>query len=140
MNDELATILRLVSEGALSPEEAAPIIEALNRAPGGGTQPGLQPGVHPEHGAAAPDAPSPPPSPERRPGDVRQMRIRVMERGRKVMNLRIPVAFTEMALRMVPGISAEQGGRIRQAIAENLSGPILDVEDEDGDGVLITME
>ena len=35
---------------------------------------------------------------------------------------------------------AEQGGRIRQAIAENLSGPILDVEDEDGDGVLITME
>ena len=32
MPDELETILRLVAEGALSAEEAAPIIDALTRA------------------------------------------------------------------------------------------------------------
>ena len=32
MPDELETILRLVAEGTLSPEEAAPIIDALTRA------------------------------------------------------------------------------------------------------------
>ena len=32
MPDELETILRLVADGTLSPEEAAPIIEALTRA------------------------------------------------------------------------------------------------------------
>ena len=32
MAEELETVLRLVAEGRLSPEEAAPIIEALTRA------------------------------------------------------------------------------------------------------------
>ena len=32
MPDELDTILRLVAEGKLTPEQAAPIIEALTRA------------------------------------------------------------------------------------------------------------
>lgn len=143
MRDELATILRLVSEGTLSPEEAAPIIEALSRAPGGGTQPGLQPGVHPGRGPSGPSGPSgppPPPGPTGPVGDRRQVRIRVMERGRQVVNLRIPVPFADMALRMVPGISAEQSERIREAIASRMTGAILDVEDEDGDGVLISME
>jgi len=31
MGDELATVLRLVAEGKLSADEAAPIIEALGR-------------------------------------------------------------------------------------------------------------
>ena len=146
MRDELATILRLVSEGTLSPDEAAPIIEALSRAPGGGTTPGSEPDDRPERGAFPP--PPPPPaapaassgSGTRAQGDARQMRIRVTERGRQVVNLRIPVAFADMALRMVPGISADQGERIRAAIAGHAMGPILDVEDEDGDGVLITVE
>jgi hypothetical protein len=41
---------------------------------------------------------------------------------------------------MVPGISQEQGDQIREAIAAHMTGPIVDVEDEDGDGVLITLE
>ena len=32
MSDEMNTVLRLVAEGKLSPEEAAPIIEALSQA------------------------------------------------------------------------------------------------------------
>jgi hypothetical protein len=56
------------------------------------------------------------------------------------VNLRIPMAFADTALRVVPGISAEQSDRIRAAIAGGTRGPILDVEDEDGDGVVISME
>jgi hypothetical protein len=40
----------------------------------------------------------------------------------------------------VPGLSSEQSERIRAAIAAGSSGPIVDVEDEDGDGVVISME
>ena len=136
MRDELATVLRLVADGKLSPDEAAPLIEALNRASGGGTPSGLQPDRRPERG---PQPPLPPPPPVGR-NDPRQVRIKVTERGRQVVNLRIPLAFADTALRMVPGLSEEQGNRIRAAIAGRTMGTILDVEDEDGDGVLISME
>jgi hypothetical protein len=135
MRDELGTVLRLVAEGKLSPDEAAPLIEALSHAPGGSTRSGLQPDRPPERG---PQPPPPPPSVGR--PDPRQVRIRVTERGRQVVNLRIPLAFADTALRMVPGLSEEQGNRIRAAIAGRTLGTILDVEDEDGDGVLISME
>ncbi len=135
MRDELSTILRLVSDGTLSPEEAAPIIEALSRAPGGSTPSGHQPGGHPERGPR-----EEPPSGAFADDSRRQMRIRVLERGRQVVNLRIPLPFAEAALRMVPGISLERGEQIRRAIASHVTGPIVDVEDEDGDGVLITLE
>jgi hypothetical protein len=136
MRDELSTILRLVSDGTLSPEEAAPIIEALSRAPGGSTPSGLQPGGRPERGPGEGSASSAAGTEESR----RQMRIRVLERGRQVVNMRIPLPFAEAALRMVPGISVERGDQIRQAIAAHVTGPIVDVEDEDGDGLLITVE
>jgi hypothetical protein len=121
MRDELAIVLRLVAEGRLSPDDAAPLIEALNR---------------PSEPAGPPASPPPPPS----VNDPRQLRIRVSERGRQVVNLRIPLTFADTALRMVPGLSVEQGDRIRAAIAGKTMGPILDVEDEDGDGVVISME
>jgi hypothetical protein len=136
MRDELSTILRLVSDGTLSPEEAAPIIEALSRAPGGSTPSGLQPGGHPERGPRDASSSATASTEDGR----RQMRIRVLERGRQVVNLRIPLAFADAALRMVPGIGAERGDQIREAIAAHVTGPIVDVEDEDGDGVLITLE
>ena len=121
MRDELAIVLRLVAEGRMTPEEAAPLIEALSRAPSG-----------------APYGPEPaPPFPG---NDPRRLRIRVKERGRQVVNLQIPLGFADTALRMVPGLSDEQGSRIRAAIATRTAGTILDVEDEDGDGVLISTE
>ncbi len=139
MRDELSTILRLVSDGTLSPEEAAPIIEALSRAPGGSTPSGLQPGDHPERGPQDEPGGSNPVG-TGTAGEGRQMRIRVLEHGRQVVNLRIPIAFADMALRMVPGITSDRGEQIRQAIRAHVTGPIVDVEDEDGDGVLITVE
>jgi len=114
---ELETILRLVAEGHLTPEEAAPVIEAMTRA-------------------------------ERRATDEpagtsrgRQLRIRVTERGGQVVNLRIPIGFVDTALRFVPGLGGDQAERIRQAVHSGARGPILDVEDPDGQGgVLISID
>jgi hypothetical protein len=64
----------------------------------------------------------------------------VSEHGRQVVNLRIPLAFADMAMRMVPGIGEEQTQRIRAAMDAGAMGPIIDVEDEAGDGVLISVE
>lgn len=125
MGDELATILRLVSEGKLSAEEAAPIIEALGRT-----------------GAARP--PEPPPSPSGAvPGRSRgrRVRIQVSERGRKVIDVRVPLAFAAMAARMVPGIPDSYAALIAEAVETDTVGPIVDLaEDEDGDSVLISIE
>ena len=135
MPDELAIVLRLVAEGRLSPDDAAPLIEALNRPSDRGAT--LSPGRAPNRAEPGwPPLPPPPPS----VNEPRQLRIRVSERGRQVVNLRIPLTFADTALRMVPGLSTEQGDRIRAAIAGKTMGPILDVEDEDGDGVVISME
>lgn len=132
MSDRIATILRLVADGQLSPDEAAPIIEALAAA---SEQPTIdRPAV--ERGQALSG---------RRGGEEtqpvhRHLRIRVTERGRQVVNLRIPMAFADAAIGVVPGLSELHAERIRAAIAAGIGGPIIDVEDEDGDGVLISTE
>ena len=46
----------------------------------------------------------------------------------------------DAALGIVPGIGGDQAERIRQAIQAGSIGPIVDVEDPDGDGVLISVE
>jgi hypothetical protein len=129
MGGELATVLRLVSEGKLSAEDAAPIIEALGR-------------------NATPRTPEPPPAypfpdarPMRGPGRGRRVRIQVTERGRRVVDVRVPLAFAAMAARMVPGIPDGYAALIEQAAETDTVGPIVDVaEDEDGDAVLISIE
>ena len=124
MGDELSTILRLVSEGRLSAEEAAPIIEALGR-------------------QGPPRAPEPPPTPGTIPGKGRgrRVRIQVTERGRRAVDVRVPLAFAAMAARMVPGIPDSYRALIEQAVESDAVGPIVDLaEDEDGDAVLISIE
>jgi hypothetical protein len=121
MGDELATVLRLVSEGKLSAEEAAPIIEALGR--------------------HRPPAPPAPPGTVPGKGHGRRVRIQVTERGRRVVDVRVPLAFAAMAARMVPGIPDSYAAMIERAVETDAIGPIVDVaEDEDGDGVLISIE
>lgn len=117
MPEELETILRLVAEGHLTPDEASPIIAAITRA---------------ERAAADDDV------------DARldaKLRIKITEGGRQVVNLRIPIGFVESALKFVPGLGGDQGQRIRDAVRTGAVGPILDVEDPDGKGrVLISVE
>lgn len=172
MPEELETILRLVAEGHLSPEEAAPIIDAITRAERAGS-------AEEADFEATPDRPDRfdrldrlGQRIERRVGrriaraqarveaararaeegfaaarlgmpsrGGRQLRIRVTERGRQVVNLRIPIGFVETALKFVPGLGGDQAQRIRDAVQAGAIGPILDVEDPDGEGgVLISVE
>ena len=131
MSDEMNTVLRLVAEGKLSPEEAAPIIEALGKV-----------------SEAAARASSPPPSPptfdaagrRQDPGRGRRVRIQVNEHGRRVVDVRVPLAFAAAAARMVPGIPDSYATLIEQAVDSNTIGTIVEAEDETGDGVLISME
>jgi hypothetical protein len=178
MAEELETVLRLVADGHLTPEQAAPIIEALTQVERSAS----------ESDAFDADAGGPARDPfgerldrlgerinrhvERRVGrrldraqerveaarsraeeglaaarqgmaapGGRQLRIRVTERGRQVVNLRIPIGFVETALTFVPGLGGDQSQRIRDAVRSGAVGPILDVEDPDGEGgVLISVE
>jgi hypothetical protein len=134
MSEELETVLRLVADGRLTPEEAAPIITALTRAEGAAGGAGQRSA---SAFAAAVDAGAAD-MPQRRPG--RQLRIRVTERGRQVVNLRIPIGFVDTALQFVPGLAGDQSTRIRDAVRAGTTGPILDVEEPDGSGVLISVE
>ena len=123
-DDAFERVLLLVSDGHLTAEEAGPILDALaNRPP-------------------APPAPPPaeePPPPDDGPG--RALRIQVFERGRAVVNLRVPLALGRAAIGRVPGISDQTSERIREAIAAGIKGPIIEVADEDdGDGVKISIE
>lgn len=156
MPEELETILRLVAEGKLTPEDAAPIIDALTQAgrPERRHDRGDRVGrrierarrrmgrvnrvmdeafAHAEErfadAAERIDAPR-----------GRHLRIRVTERGRQVVNLRIPIGFVDAALQFVPGLAGDQGQRIKDAVESGATGPILDVEDPDGGGVLISVE
>jgi len=127
MGDELATVLRLVSEGKLSAEEAAPIIEALGR--------------HRVPPSSEPPTPPTPPGLVPGKGRGRRVRIQVNERGGKVVDVRIPLAFAAMAARMIPGIPERYADLIKEAVESDTVGPIVDVsEDEDGDSVLISIE
>lgn len=127
MGDELATVLRLVSEGKLTAEEAAPIIEALGR-------------------PAAPRPPEPPEQPfagagaSRPGGRGRRIRIQVSEHGRRVVDVRVPLAFAAMAARMVPGIPDSYAALIEKAVETDQVGLLVDTEDKDGDSVVISIE
>ena len=164
MAEELEAVLRLVAEGRLTPDEAAPIIEALTRAERRGEDLGAdsddrfgdfdeldQLGDRIERrigrglsrvgrrldraGRTARVARA------ARVGGGRQLRIKVTENGRQVVNLRIPIAFVDTALQFVPGLGGDQSQRIRDAVRAGAVGPILDVEDPDGgSGVLISVE
>jgi hypothetical protein len=120
-DDTIEHVLRLVSEGHLTAEEAGPILDALaDRAPRPST-------------SRVGDAP--------RTGDrpATTLRIEVHESGRSVVNLRVPLSLGRAAISRVPGISEITSERIREAIAAGIKGPIVEVE-EDGGGVRISIE
>lgn len=187
MPEELETILRLVAEGHLTPDEASPIIDAITRTERATAGDDLDaefdrsfeefdedldagfatPGpdlrrlerlgeridrkvtrrverAHARAEAARARAEQRVREAQRVAatlGGGRQLRIKITERGRQVVNLRIPIGFVETALKFVPGLGGDQSQRIRDAVRAGAVGPILDVEDPDGQGgVLISVE
>jgi hypothetical protein len=118
MADAVDQVLQLVSSGRLSADEAAPILDALE-------------------GARSVTAADPPPVRENAP--ARYARVEVVEAGRKAVDLRIPLSLGRL-VRSIPGLSGEHATHIQEAITAGMKGPILDVQDDDGDGVRIVIE
>jgi len=131
MSDPLERVLELVATGRLTADEAAPILEALE-AKGAGRDTGpaaADAGDGPTGRTGATD-----------PGKARYARVEVRERGRRVVDLRVPISLGRFALARVPGLSREQITEVEEAVVSGARGPIFDVEDADGDGVRIVLE
>jgi hypothetical protein len=127
MADPMDEILRRVASGELTPEDAEPLISALSGAPPRDDPTAASPGPEGTHGPRA-----------GRPTG-RAVRIRVQEDGRTVVNLRIPMSWTGLTS-LVPGLSDDQVRRVSEALRNGERGPILDIQDADGDGVVISTE
>lgn len=137
-------VLKLVAEGRLTADEAAPILDALSKSPGRAGDTGNPPGTGPvQPGSSSggqgegPGQSATAATPRDRP---RFARIQVLEGGRRSVDLRVPVGLGRFALSRVPGLSGEQINEVQDALASGTHGPILDVQDADGDGVRITLE
>jgi hypothetical protein len=130
MPDPIDQVLKLVAEGRLSAEEAGPILDALQAADHVGDEL--------SDDAATPAGPTSGTTPGATP---RALRIEVSEGGRRVVNLRVPLAIGRMAIDHVPGLSSDNIVRIREALDQGMTGPILVVDEGgDGDGVRIVLE
>ena len=148
--DPLDEVLRLVSEGRLTAEEAAPILAALDDHSGfvSGGAPEGPPPASAGPGSEPPGGFGPNPPPSFAPGDASRaergggpsiLRIEVTDAGRQVVNLRLPIAVGKFALDRIPGLPAEQVSRVREALRSGYRGSVLEVDD-DGDGVRIVLE
>jgi hypothetical protein len=118
-DDALERVLRLVSEGRLTAEEAAPILDALDGRPAG-----------PAMAGTAPAEPAP----------ASAVRIEVSDAGQTLINLRVPLALGRAALDHIPGLSEATAERVREAISAGIKGSILDVDDGEGDTVRVVIE
>lgn len=129
-DDAMDRVLRLVAEGRLSATDAGPILDALDaRAADDVTGPVMTADDRSGTGASDPT----------NDGPARAIRIEVSDAGRKVVNLRVPLAFGRAAIDRIPGLSEATTARIREALASGFKGPIVQVDD-DGDGVRIVIE
>ena len=133
MGGAFEDILKLVSEGRLTAEEAAPILDALSAAAKATSQAARA--VSAAQSGSAEDGSAPVPA-----GAPRFARIEVRDNGKRVVDLRIPISLGRFALGRVPGLSAQHISDVERAVASGDRGPILDVQDEDGDGVRIVLE
>jgi hypothetical protein len=129
VSDPLERVLKLVASGRLTADEAAPILDALAAREARDARPKTP---------ASAGEPAATQSTER--SGPKYARIQVMESGRRVVDLRIPTSLGRFALGRVPGLSAEQVSELQRAISTGLVGPLLEVEDTDGDGVRIVLE
>lgn len=142
MPDPIATVLRLVAEGRVSPEEASAILAALDEAEtatGGSATGAAGRAAASEAGGRASSAGGD--RPEAGSDDAgRAVRVEVSEAGEIVVDLRLPASLGDLALRRIPGLSEDETTRIRDALRRGLVGDILRVADDVGNGVRISVE
>ena len=128
MTDPLERVLELVAKGRLTAEEAGPILDALEAK----AMPGSEPAAAAEGRDAAAGG--------KGAGNARFARVEVRESGRRIVDLRVPISLGRFALSRVPGLSSQQIADVEEAVTSGAHGPILDVQDADGDGVRIVLE
>jgi SHOCT-like domain len=139
-DDPLDQVLRLVAEGRLSADEAAPILAALDPVvPPAATVGGPRSRIATPGGAPTGPGTGAAEEGRRGPGRATSLRIEVTEAGRGVVNLRLPIALGRFALDRVPGLSGDQIDRVREALRSGLNGPVIEVDDGQ-DGVRIVLE
>jgi hypothetical protein len=131
MTDGFERVLQLVADGRLSAEEAAPILDALD------AKDRAQSSAAESIAAAAAELSE---IGGELAGKPRYARVEVRERGRRVVDLRVPISLGRFALSRVPGLSSQQVAEVEEAVTSGTHGPILDVQDADGDGVRIVLE
>lgn len=130
MSEALEQLLRLVAEGKLTPQEAAPLVAAVSESEGstGTSRPAsAQTAQATQAGATVGRLP-------------RYVHIEVHDHGHQAVNLRVPLALGNAAIRMVPGLASDYVQRVREALDAGLVGPIVDVVDDEGDGVRISLD
>src|ERR1700690_4089874 len=142
MSCELEALLKLVSDGKLTAEEAAPIVAALERQArtdpaAGGVSGGRGRSSSDSDARTHGDTGRPAPAQEALAG--RRLRLFVSENGTQIINLQIPLAAAGFAIDQVPGLSPDHRSRIVEAIQTGMTGPILEVSDH-GDEVRIVIE
>jgi hypothetical protein len=146
MADPLDDVLRLVAEGRLSPGEAAPIIDALAaareaaaraRAAGDAARDAARSAGAARFGSGA--GPGPGAAEATPAGPPRRLRVQVRDGGRTAVDLQLPGVLAELA-GAIPGIPVDYADRVREALRTGVRGPIVDVTDEDGSGVTITID
>jgi len=129
LSAEQLEILRLVESQLMSADEAARILEALDRADQV-TRPLLAP----------PDInPPPPPMPPKRQPDLRPSNIRIritdLSSNQSRVNLVLPYRLIDSGIKMVKRMAPEQmlvldGKDIRRSMEEGFWGPLLDITDD----------
>jgi len=130
-DDAMGQVLRLVAEGRLTADEAGPILDALDTRAIDDDAPTTRTTGRPASGSSS--------KPSTDGGGARAIRIEISDHGRKVINLRVPLALGRAALDRIPGLSDATAERVREAIVSGIKGPIVDLDDE-GDGVRIVIE
>jgi hypothetical protein len=130
LSEEQLEILRLVESQVMSAEEAARILEALDRA--------AQP-PRPMAMGVPPPAPSPEPAPMPGRGEswAGNVRIRITDLNSETarVNLVLPSRLIDSGIKMVKRMAPEQmsvldGKDIRRSMEEGFWGPLLDITDD----------
>ena len=116
--DERMIILRMIEEGKITPEEGARLLAAI--------------------GERVTDEPTPPQPAAAPSANGRFLHVRVsnLHTGKQKVSVNIPLSIVDMGLRFVPQNDKIDVQAIRDAIRSGVSGPIVDViDDEKGDHV-----
>ena len=132
MPDAMEQVLRLVADGKLTADQAGPILDALAEGDAALAEADVAAGRDRAGTGASPASGS-------QPGRATALRVEVIEDGRNVVNLRVPVNLGRFALDRIPGLSSENAELIRRAVSEGLVGQLIAIDDGP-DGVRIALE